>query len=152
MASKNFTPAQWRVVERIGDIVIPGDETLPAFSACGFYTHVDRLADSMQKGDLSLLKLLLMILRFMPDFVIRFILFVASKERYFPGFIGVNLRKLITGLRGIIFSLYYSFLDNTNGCGQEVKEALAYDAAIRTELEEADDLPALVEAANPLGQ
>ena len=108
MASKNFTPTQWRVVERIGDIIIPGDEALPAFYACGFYHHVDRLADSMQKSDLSLLKLLLALLRFMPDFVIRFILFVASKE------------------------------------------SLGYDAAIRTELEQADDLPDLVEAANPL--
>jgi hypothetical protein len=150
MASEHLTIAEWKALERIGDIIIPGDEVLPPFSACGFYNHVDRIVGCLLENDLTQLRGFLRVMQFMPKFVIRFILKVASLDRYFPGVIGFNLRTLSTGLRGIPFALYYSFLDNTNGCGQKVKEGIDYDAAVRTRLKAKDDLPALVEDANPL--
>jgi len=150
MASKHFSPDQWKTLERIGDILIPGDETLPVFSVCGFYNHVDRLVGFLQESDVKDMRQLLNVMKYLPNFVIRFILWIATKEHFFPGPIGLNFRKLNVGLRGITFSLYYSFLNNTNGCGQRVKEVIDYDAAIRTKLEKADDMPNLVESANPL--
>ena len=152
MGSEHFLPREWKAFERVGDILIPGDDVLPKFSACGFYSHVDRLVGCLPKSDVTQLRLLLTVLGFLPNFIIRLILKLASLDGYFPGFLGVNLRKVSTGLRGIVFSLYYSFLEDTNGWGERIREGIDYDAAVRTKLEREDDLPGLIEAANPLNR
>ena len=150
MASKYFTSAQLRVINRIGNILAPGDGVLPRFSDAGLAEHVDRMAAYLPPSDIASLHLLTNVLRFMPGFVIRLLLKLTSLDRYFPGPIAANLRKLDIGLRGIIFSLYYSFLDDPAGYGQRIKDGIGWDGAIRTKPEEPDEMPDLIEAANPL--
>jgi hypothetical protein len=150
MASKYFTSAQLRVINRIGNILAPGDGVLPRFSDTGLAEHVDRMAAYLPPGDIASLRLLTNVLRFMPGFVIRLLLKLTSLDRYFPGPIAANLRKLDIGLRGIIFSLYYSFLDDPAGYGQRIKDGIGWDGAIRTKPEEPDEMPDLIQAANPL--
>jgi hypothetical protein len=150
MASKYFTSAQLRVINRIGNILAPGDGVLPRFSDTGLAEHVDRMAAYLPPSDIASLRLLTNILRFMPGFVIRLLLKLTSLDRYFPGPIAANLRKLDIGLRGIIFSLYYSFLDDRAGYGQRIKDGIGWDGAIRTKPEEPDEMPDLIQAANPL--
>ena len=150
MASKYFSPAQIRVIERVGDIFIPGDEVLPRFSKCGFVEHVDRMVAYLPASDVEMLRLLMNIMRFMPTCGIHLLLKLTLKDRYFPGAVGANLRKLDIGLRGIVFSLYYSFLDDRDDNSRRIKEGIRWDGAIHSKPEESDDLPALIQAANPL--
>jgi hypothetical protein len=150
MASKYFTPAQLRVISRIGDVLAPGDGVLPRFSETGFVEHIDRMVAYFPPRDIAGLQLLTNVLRFTPDFVIRLLLRLTSLDRYFPGAIGANLRKLDIGLRGVIFSLYYSFLDGPAGHGQRIKDGIGWDGAVRTRPEEPDEMPDLIQAANPL--
>ncbi|MFZ2147654.1 MAG: hypothetical protein WAV28_10585, partial [Sedimentisphaerales bacterium] len=150
MASKYFTPAQLRVINRIGDILAPGDGVLPRFSETGSVEQIDRMVAYLPPSDIAGLKLLTNVLRFTPGFGIRLLLKVTMLDRYFPGSIAANLRKLDIGLRGIIFSLYYSFLDDPAGHGQRIKDGIGWDGAIRTKPEEPDEMPDLIQAANPL--
>jgi hypothetical protein len=150
MASRYFTPAQLQVLNRIGDIVAPGDDVLPRFSECGLVEHIDRMIACLPPSDIASLRLLTNMLRFAPDFAIRSLLKLTSLDRYFPRPVGASLRKLDIGLRGIIFSLYYSFLDGPGGHGQRIKDGIGWDGAIRTKPEGPDEMPDLIQGANPL--
>lgn len=66
--------------------------------------------------------------------------------------VGANLRKLDIGLRGIIFSLYYSFLEDKDDNSRRIQEGMRWDGAIRSKPEESDDLPALIRSANPINE
>jgi hypothetical protein len=150
MTSRYFTSAQLQIINRIGDIIAPGDGVLPRFSECGLVEHIDRMVAYLPPSDIASLRLLANVLRFAPDFAIRLMLKLTSLDQHFPGSIGANLRKLDIGLRGIIFSLYYSFLDDPAGQGQRIKEGIGWDGAIRTKPEEPDEMPDLIQGANPL--
>lgn len=150
MASKYFSPAQLRVINRIGDILAPGDGVLPRFSETGLGEHIDRMVAYLPPSDIASLRLLTNVLRFMPNFGIRLLLRLTALDRYFPGSVAASLRKLDIGLRGIIFALYYSFLADPAGHGQRIKEGVGWDGAIRTKPEEPDEMPDLIRAANPL--
>jgi len=150
MASKYLTFAQLQGINRIGGILAPGDGVLPRFSGCGFVEHIDRMVAYLPASDIASLQLLTNVLRFMPNFVIRLLFKLTSLDRYFPGSIGAKLRKLDIGLRGIIFALYYSFLDDPAGHGQRIKDGIGWDGAVRTKPEEPDEMPGLIQAANPL--
>ena len=152
MASQYFSATQLHVINRIGDIFLPGDGLLPRFSECGFVEHIDRMIAYIPPHDRDMLGRLLKILRFVPTFVMRVLLKLTQLDRFFPGAIGAHLRKLDIGLRGIVFSLYYSFLDVPGGYGQRIKEAIRWDGDIRFKPEKADELPDLIQAANPLGR
>ena len=131
---------------------MPGDGVLPRFSECGFIEQIDRMIAYIPANDRDTLGRLLKILRFVPTFIIRVLLRLTQLDRFFPGAIGAHLRKLDIGLRGIVFSLYYSFLDVPGGYGQRIKEAIRWDGDIRFKPEKADELPDLIQAANPLGR
>ena len=152
MASKHFTLAQLQVINRIGDILAPGDGVLPRFSETGLVQHIDRMVAFLPPSDIASLKLLTNVLRFLPDFGVRLLFKLTSLDRYFPGSIAANLRKLDIGFRGIIFSLYYSFLDEPAGHGQRIKDGIGWDAAIHSKPEEPDEMPDLIQAANPLNR
>jgi hypothetical protein len=150
MASRHFTRAQLRVINRIGDIIAPGDGVLPRFSECALVEHIDRMVAYLPPSDIASLRSLTSVLRFAPDLAIRLLLRLTSLDRCFPGPIGATLRKLDIGLRGIVFSLYYSFLDDSAGHGQRIKEGIGWDGAIRTKPEDPDEMPYLIQNANPL--
>jgi hypothetical protein len=150
MASKHLTPAQLRVINRIGNILAPGDGVLPRFSDTGRVEHIDRTVAYFPPSDIASLQLLTSVLRFMPNFVIRLLFKLTSLDRYFPGSVAANLRRLDVGLRGIIFGLYYSFLDEPAGHGQRIKDGIGWDAAIHSKPEEPDEMPGLIREANPL--
>ena len=149
MASKYFTLAQLQVINRMGDILAPGDDVLPRFSESGLVEHIDRMVAYLPSSDIASLRLLTNVLRFMPNFVIRVVFKLTSLDRYFPGAIAANLRKLDIGSRGIIFALYYSFLADPAGYGQRIKDGIGWDGAIRTKPEEPDEMPSLIQKANP---
>jgi len=150
MASKYLTLAQLQVINRTGDILAPGDGVLPRFSESGLVEHIDRMVAYLPPSDIASLQLLTNVLRFTPDFAIRLLLKLTSLDRYFPGPVGASLRKLDIGLRGIVFSLYYSFLDDPAGHGQRIKDAIGWDGAVRTKPQEPDEMPGLIQGANPL--
>jgi hypothetical protein len=152
MVSQILSLSERKEIERIGDILAPGDDLLPRFSACGFAEHADRMLLYLPGDEVARLRLFLRFTRFLPLWALRAVLKATALDRFLPNFAGSRLRKLEMGLRGLVFSLYYSFLDVPSGCGRRIQGAIRWDAAIRTQPEDADDLPDLVQRANPIGE
>lgn len=108
--SKILNKVQIRALNNLGNVMCPGEDGFPKFSALGAVEHVDYLLEEIPPADLADLKLLLFLLGFMPSFVLRAMMNFLEKNQDMNGDIGALIRMIRFGLRGIIFSLYYSGL------------------------------------------
>ena len=81
MISTHFSKLQLRGLNRLGDVVIPGDHEFPSFSSLKLDDHVDRILDYMNDDDRSGLKIVMSLFAFMPKFFIFFILWVTEKAK-----------------------------------------------------------------------
>jgi hypothetical protein len=107
--SRYLNRRQLRAIERMGDIMIPGDSELPAFSRTEPASRVDRLVETMPEGDLGDLKVLLTVLSFFPGILLAGFLRFLEASPAFPSWLGGGLFRMIRlGMRGIVMSLYYS--------------------------------------------
>ncbi len=126
--SKHFDRNQLLGLLKLGDVVIPGDKHLPKFSETEFVLEIDRMLDYMEEEDLEGLKLLMSIFRPAPKFIIRLILQISEFHQSVPYFIGTPLRMIKLGLKGIIFTLYYSGLKDTEKNGKRIHKIIGWDA------------------------
>lgn len=97
-----------KTLTRIGDILLPKNGEFPCFSETGSISKVDDLTAYAPEGDISDLSLLLTVLSFMPDFVLQWIVNKMENAQYSNGILSPIFRQLDFGLRGLIFSCYYS--------------------------------------------
>ncbi len=105
MASKNLNPQQIRGILKAGDIVVP------AFSETKYIYQVDRILDFMAEHDRADFAALMSVFGFLPKPVLKMILTLAEGHRFFPGKLGTTLRLLSIGVKGVIFTMYYSDLE-----------------------------------------
>lgn len=124
--SKHLSDTQMRGLAKVGDVVVPGDDLLPSFTASGAPDHVDRMLDHMTDFDRDGVKLLLTVFRFLPGFLIAAILTLAGRDKSFPGPLGAACRMVNIGIKGVVLSLYYSDL----GPQPRILPAIGYDAKI----------------------
>ena len=123
-AAASLTPSQRRTLDRLGDLMIPGDGELPSFSASGCADQADRMLAHMYDADREGVMLLLGVFRFLPAFAIRAILRLADHQAAFPDPIGAGLRMIGVGVKGVVMTLYYSGLDG------RVLPAIGWDATV----------------------
>jgi aldehyde dehydrogenase (NAD+) len=119
-----LTPAQLKTLNRIGDLMIPGDAELPSFSASRCAEHADRMIAHMYDADRDGIRMLLGVFRFLPSLAVRGILRLCDHEARFPDPIGSVLRMVGIGVKGVVMTLYYSGLDD------RVLPALRWDAHV----------------------
>ncbi len=89
-------------LERIGDLMLPGDSQFPLFSQTGCIAFVDDLMRFMDPKDRDDLKALLTVLSFVPTPLLRAFVRLCQ-TRWTP-----TLRMIELGLKGLVMSLYYS--------------------------------------------
>lgn len=111
-ASQILNRVQLAALNKIGNIICPAhrEEKLPSFQELGVVEHVDILLVEIPPADLADLKLLLSLLGLLPEFMLSWLLSALEKGRDLNGAVGTLVRTVRFGLRGIIFSLYYSGL------------------------------------------
>lgn len=126
--SKHFNARQIKGVLRLGDAIIPGDERLPRFSETQFISDIDRMLDYMEKSDREGLAFLMSLISFMPLWKIKIILSISSLEKKMPRTIGTPFRLINLGLKGLIFTLYYSGLEDVEGHGKRIHKNIGWDA------------------------
>lgn len=126
--SKHFNASQLKGVLKLGDVVIPGDKHLPKFSETEFILDIDRMLDYMEEEDLEGLKILMSLFHYAPKQLISFILKLSEYHSSFPSFIATLLRMLKLGLKGIIFTLYYSGLEDQEKYGKQILNTIGWDA------------------------
>lgn len=151
ITSRYLGARELSALNRVGDLLCPGDDRLPRFSATGAVARFDDMADYMMVSDRDDLKLLLWVFSFLPDAVLRLLLAVLARMEKLPGPVGALGRLVMFGLKGVITTLYFGFADNDGKTGGAVRDVLGWDAAIRTPVSMIDDL-VNAEDVNPMNQ
>lgn len=116
-----------RTLERIGDLMLPGDGGLPSFSATGCLGYVDDLLAYMTPGDRASLRLLLQVLSVFPDGGLRAFLRLLGLSARLPAALGAPLRLIELGLKGLIMNLYYSNKTGPEYTGVRPFDVLGFD-------------------------
>lgn len=126
--SKHFSARQIKGVMQLGDAFIPGDKQFPRFSETEFVREIDRMLDYMEVPDRDGLALLMNIFSVTPKWCIRLILKLCELERRLPLSLGTPFRLIQLGLKGVIFTLYYSGLEDHEGHGKRIHQLIGWDA------------------------
>lgn len=104
----SLTNVQKKGIEKLGQVLCPGNATLPSFTDSKVVDQAERCFSYLTREDQEGLGLLLQILGFLPAFVARFLLWLVDTANQSPSFIAPTLRLLQVGLKGFVYSLYYS--------------------------------------------
>jgi len=124
--SNYISEAAVRGLNRIGDILCPGDGVLPSYSATGCVEHVDIALEHAPASDIGDLGLFLAIMSVMPGFVLRWLVGKMAESHGMNGPLGPTFRQLNFGLRGIIFGTYYSGMNGSGYSGPDTHSIVGY--------------------------
>ncbi len=136
--SKHLNGVAFAGLRKVGDILIPGDDTLPKFSELMVESEIDRMVDYMRVEDREGLMMLLSLFATLPEGRIRWLLKRADTVGDAAGTMGETLRLINMGVKGVVYTLYFS--DLTAGtpirrglgwhtkCGPDENEGLRFDA------------------------
>lgn len=112
--SKILNSRQISTVNKLGMIMCPRHGEFPSFMEIDVVAHVDTVLNELPEQDLNDLKLLLTVLSFLPTSMLRMILQMIDSLQNIGGPLGPTIRMVRFGLRGIVFSLYYSGFTGPN--------------------------------------
>ena len=126
MISKYFKPATLKGLTRLGDILLPQTDEFPSFSQFGGIEHIDDVIVYLPKEDIDSLNAVLSILSVMPDSFLTWLMRAMEDALDKQGAIPSVLRQLNLGLRGILFSCYYSGLGGAGFAGDNPMDILGY--------------------------
>lgn len=129
--SQFFNRRQLKTVERIGDLIIPGDSLFPSFSQTGCIQYIDQLMEVSEPADVRDLALLMTLVSFVPSFAIHRLLLLIQQQHRLPNFIGGPMRLLQIALQGVVMSLYYSNKTAENYQGTKVFDVIDYHVNCR---------------------
>jgi len=128
MTSEYFSPRALQGMNRIGDLLIPGDRDLPSFSEYGCIEKVDELVAYAPAEDIATLNTVLAVMAVAPTAVLRWL--VETMTAVTPektGTMASLFRQLNFGLRGILFSLYYGGKPGSQYNGRDPLEIIGYE-------------------------
>ncbi|GIW41458.1 MAG: hypothetical protein KatS3mg076_2035 [Candidatus Binatia bacterium] len=125
-ATRYLTPGQFSGLLRVGDVLAPGDGDFPPFSETGAAEQADRFLAALPESDRKGLVFLLGILRFCPRPVLRAFFWALEELQSARGPLGRAVRLLVLGLKGLVWTLYYSDV----GRGRSVHAVMGWDAKV----------------------
>ncbi len=114
---------QLRGVTKLGNVLCPGTAKLPSFSSSKALANADRCYGYLTAEDQAGLGTLLYWLGIFPGGVARLLIKLVDTANRWPKFIAPLLRLLQIGLKGFIYSLYYS--------DAEIRKALGYVTSVQ---------------------
>ena len=113
---------QLKGISKLGAVLCPGTPQLPAFASTAALSQADRCFSFLTPEDQEGLGGLLWWLGFFPGFVARLLLRLADTANRWPNPVAPLLRLLQIGLKGFVYSLYYS--------DAEIRKALGYVTSV----------------------
>jgi hypothetical protein len=119
-ASRYLSARQLRGLDRLGNVYLPGDGTLPSFAATGCSSEIDSVLDYLPEADRNDLGLLLRILGWLPAFIVAGFVWLTERGEKVPGGLGALLRFARIGTRGLVMSLYWDHADVLRAIDYEV--------------------------------
>lgn len=126
--SRYLSDRALRGLDKVGDLVIPGGgpQQLPRFSDTGCACGIDEVMAATHPDDVRDLNLLLSAATWLPDAVLRGLLWLSAQEGKAPGPLGTALRLLGMGLKGVPLSLYFGNETSPYYKGRTVYDAIDY--------------------------
>ncbi len=106
--SVTLTRLQERGLLAVGDVLIPGDDHLPAFSQSGCAAHAGRMLEHMYDDDRQSVLSVLAVCALLPRWLIRALLSMTEKHTTAPEPIASAFRLANLGIKGVVMTLYYS--------------------------------------------
>ena len=126
MKSNYFKPSALKGLNRIGDVFIPKSDDLPSFSEFGGIEHIDDVIAYAPAEDIASLNMVLGIFSFLPEGLLRWAADQMVASSYKDGGLAALLRQLNIGLKGILFSCYYSGKGGSNYNGKNPLDVIGY--------------------------
>jgi len=123
--SATLSAAQRRGLDKLGDILIPGDEALPSFTASGCAAHADRMLEHMYDDDRAGVTTVLSLCAILPRSMVRWLFALTEHHADTPEAVASLLRMANLGIKGVVVTLYYADV----GEGR-VFEALGWDTVV----------------------
>lgn len=124
---------QFRGLVKLGNVFAPGNDEFPSFEELGCAEVADEVLEFLPEDDRKALITLLGLLRWTPQFKVRWLVSFLEYAPKVPGPPGNLLRLLQTGLKGLVMSLYFSGRKGKNYKGQTPLEIIQYDVTVYTE-------------------
>jgi len=133
LASEILNSRQIWAVEKIGDVLIPGNQEFPSFSGLGCVEHIDIVLEPLPEQDLKDLKMLFSVLSFFPKFGILLFWNIIGALCRLPGALGALSRQIQLGLKGLIMSLYYSGKTGRHYEGETPPQKIGFEVNVYIE-------------------
>lgn len=128
-----LSPTARRGLDRLGDALLPGEDRLPSFSTLQCADHADFVLEEMPADDRSSLLVLLALCRFVPMPVLRWLVSFLERRGDAPEPLGTAFRFLRMGIKGFVFTLYYSGEKGQGYSGPSPLEAIGYEVSVYTD-------------------
>lgn len=106
--SKFLSNSALHTINRMGDLMLPASGDFSSFSQTGCIEHIDDILLFAPEDDISSLNTLLSIMSVFPGSLLKWIIRNMETSHTKNGGISVLFRQLDFGLKGIIFTCYYS--------------------------------------------
>ncbi|WP_027709404.1 hypothetical protein [Zooshikella ganghwensis] len=129
MTSKYLQQHQLNTLKKMGDILIPGDNSLPNFSSTGCLSQIDTVLQATHPDDVNALRKLLTVLCIMPKQVLHILLPGILKLAKLPGILGTPFRQFEFATKGLLMSLYYSGLSTDFNEYSSVHSKIGYQVS-----------------------
>lgn len=114
---------------KMGNIYCPHTAEFPGYSEVVNRKQLNGLIENVPPDDFSALNLVLAIFSILPGFILRWLAGVMerSMDNSSDGIIPSTLRQLNLGLRGLVFSTYYTELTNPEFNGKTPLNILEFE-------------------------
>lgn len=116
-----------KTLTRIGDILLPENGEFPCFSKTGSIEYIDELTAYAPESDIGDLNMLLTALSFAPDFVLKWLVGKMENAQASDGGLSSLYRQLDFGLRGLLFSCYYSEKMGAGFTGKKPLDVIGFE-------------------------
>lgn len=130
MSSKYLNSVALKGLNKVGDILIPGLDDFPSFSQLGCSEHVDLVVEDLPPSDRDGVGILFAVFYFLPGFLLRSLFGFLEKVAVKDVLGGSLFRMIRLGVRGIIFSLYYSGWKGSAYSGKMPLDIIGYQLTI----------------------
>lgn len=122
----SLSPIAKKGLCRLGDIICPKNDEFPSYTELGVIDYVDGMLETAPEPDIKDLGLVLSILAYMPDFALKWLVKSMNESHHKNGFISTLFRQLDFGIKGIIFSTYYSGEKGHNYSGKTPTDVIDF--------------------------
>ena len=125
-ARTHLKPAHIKGMLKLGKVIIAKDENFPSFRSVDPEKYINRMVDYMYEDDRGALLILLKIFAVLPAFLVSWKLSFFDMGARWRGMAGAPFRMLNIALKGLILTIYYSDMTES----QSIHKEIGWDAKI----------------------